>query len=118
MVEGGELDRGRARLAGRGVLELDLRVEDPVLIKLVADVEDRPQEVGLVRAVGVLVEDRLAVASDREALVDAEDAARSGGEAQAAREVLVGDGNLAELQALELLGQGVDASAELGVLPA
>ena len=57
VVEVGELDRHRTAVRGRGVLVLDLRVEDPAVRELVTEVENRPQKieaVGLVSGQTVL----------------------------------------------------------------
>ena len=125
-LEVGELDRHFAALpfARLGVLPLDLRVEEPVVVPLVAEVEDGAQEVELVLPAGVgavvtlrgeaLVE-HLAVAADRQPLLDGVDLGRRRTEAGGAA-AFGGRGRraLAEPHLLELGGQDVDPPRELG----
>ncbi len=130
-LEVGELDRHLAALpfARLGVLPLDLRVEQPVVVPLVAEVEDRAQEVELVLPAGVdavvalrgeaLVE-HLAVAADRQPLLDGVDLGRRRTEAggAAARRGSCRRA-LAEPHLLELGGQDIDPPRKLGdVAPA
>ena len=98
VVDVGEFDRRAAGLAGRGVLELEPRVEHPAFVELVADVDDAAQEVDDVaeadrRAAfplaGVALEQHLAVAADGETLFDPVDL---GGRGAQAVHALAGNG--------------------------
>ena len=112
------------------MLELDLRVEHPPLVELVADVDDRPQEVEHVSEAGrlaalafarVALEDHLTVAADRQAFLHAVDL--RGGDAQAVETLRILGAfrrRLAERQLLDLFGQDLDPSFQFGdaIVPA
>ena len=75
-IEIGELDRYRTTGAGRGVLKLQLGVEDDAVGELIAGVQHKAQIVGRVAVAATLVAHILAViclaiATDRQALLDA-----------------------------------------------
>ncbi len=123
-VERRELDRDLAPLAGRGVLVLDLGVQDERLVELPPEVDDGSQVVPLVRLprggavlagrVEVLVE-RLAVAADREAGGLPVDLRGGGAEAPLSGRAggRSGIGGVAELSGLQLAGQDLDPAREL-----
>jgi hypothetical protein len=117
VVEVGEL---QADLMA-GVLVLDLRVEQPVVVELVAEVEDRPQQVERIAAAGrgaivplvlhILV-DQLAVAADRQPPLRAVDLGRRRPEAVGAGVGL--GGRLADPELLDLLGEHLELALQLG----
>ncbi len=102
------------------MLVLDLGVEEEAVVEFVAEIEDRPLEVGLVDgrgtaavlqpAVEVPVH-HLAVAADRQAVAAAVDLGRR--RPHAVGGTVGGDRGLAELQRLDLLRQHPDLALEL-----
>ena len=124
VVDVRELDGGAAGLRCRGVLELDLRVEHPPVVELVADVDDGAQEVDRVAEAGrfaalalagVALEHHLAVAADRQAFLHAVDL--RGGDAHAV-EAFIGFGGVgrrgAEVELLDFLGEDLDLLFQFG----
>ena len=114
-VEVSELDRDRAAGAGRGMLELQLGVQDDAVGELVAGVQHEAQVVGGVAVAAALVAhvlavERLAVAADRQPALDAVDLGRRG--PQAVHAVVHGERRevgqrQAGAQLVHLLGQDV-----------
>ncbi len=121
-----ELDRGFAPFLGPfprgGMLELDLRVEQDPIRPLVAEVEDRPEQVRRVPAArkgpvvasgGEALVERLSVASDRDPLVLAIHLRRCRSEPVNGleRSLL---GGLSDAQLLDLPNEQIDAPLQLG----
>ena len=116
IIEVAKLQRDRsAAAAGGGMLDFDLRVEDPLVIELVADIEDRALGVGLVRAAAALLEQELAVATDRQALGDVVDLGSA--LANAALCLAQGRHQATEVDAFEVARERANLLLQLLVLP-
>ncbi len=125
IVEVRELDFELTSLVrgGHGVLGFELGVEDPAVVELVPEIENRPQQIHLapgVRWLAVLplaaeiLVEKLAIAADRDALLAVDLGGRGADTVAKLLAFRRGRRRLAQLQLLDLPGEDFDLALDLG----